>query len=124
MAYLTLDKLKPAAVDKIKAFLDEVMYNYGDKIHSIHITGTAITDDFGVYDTRVYDIRGNCFAGRRFSSLRHSGRFYRCRRLLGGSRLHLAYKDHILAAELRRRRCNDAVNRRVGTTSQPILVAG
>jgi len=46
MAYLTLNKLKPAAVDKIKAFLDEVMYNYGDKIHSIHITGTAITEDF------------------------------------------------------------------------------
>jgi hypothetical protein len=53
MAYLTLDKLKPAAVDKIKAFLDEVMYTYGDKIHSIHVTGTAITDDF---DEKVSDV--------------------------------------------------------------------
>ena len=31
---------------KFKPFLDVVLNNYKDKIHSIHITGSALTEDF------------------------------------------------------------------------------
>jgi len=46
MPDLTLDKLKLTAAEKIRPFLEEVLAGYQEKIHSIHITGTAITDDF------------------------------------------------------------------------------
>ncbi len=46
MSGLSLDKLNPAAKNIIKPFLDEVLEKYGQKIHSIHVTGTALTDDF------------------------------------------------------------------------------
>jgi len=53
MPDLTLDALKPAAARKIKPFLEEMLAGYREKIHSIHITGTAVTDDF---DEKVSDI--------------------------------------------------------------------
>ncbi len=53
MSDLTLEKLKPAAAKKIRPFLDELLTSYRDQIHSIHITGTAITDDF---DERISDL--------------------------------------------------------------------
>ena len=46
MPDLNLDQLKPIAAKKIKPFIYEILDKYSDKIHSIHITGTAITDDF------------------------------------------------------------------------------
>jgi hypothetical protein len=46
MPELTLDKLKPEAAGKVKPFLDDVLAGYREKIHSIHVTGTAVTDDF------------------------------------------------------------------------------
>lgn len=46
MPELTLDELKPEAAGKVKPFLDEVLAGYREKIHSIHVTGTAVTDDF------------------------------------------------------------------------------
>ncbi|MBN2319399.1 MAG: hypothetical protein JXR49_10000 [Acidobacteria bacterium] len=53
MPDLALDKLKPAAAKKIKPFLEEMLAGYREKIHSIHITGTAITDDF---DEKISDV--------------------------------------------------------------------
>jgi len=41
-----LDKLHSVARQRIAPFLKEVLNNYQEKIHSIYITGTAITDDF------------------------------------------------------------------------------
>ncbi len=46
MPDVILDKLKPLAAERIKPFLTEILSRYEEKIHSIHITGTAITDDF------------------------------------------------------------------------------
>ncbi|GBD96030.1 MAG TPA: hypothetical protein ENG83_15255 [Nitrospirae bacterium] len=46
MPDLTLEKLKPVAAKKIKPFLEEILVKYQEKIHSIHVTGTAVTDDF------------------------------------------------------------------------------
>ena len=46
MADLALNNLKPTAAKIIKPFLDEVLDKYGQKIHSIHVTGVALTDDF------------------------------------------------------------------------------
>ncbi len=46
MLTLSLEKLKPVAAKNIKPFLDEILDKYHAKIHSIYITGTAITDDF------------------------------------------------------------------------------
>lgn len=53
MPDITLDNVKPAAAKKIRPFLDEVLAGYQEKIHSIHITGTAITDDF---DEKISDV--------------------------------------------------------------------
>lgn len=46
MFTLSMEKLKPVAVKNIRPFLDEILEKYHAKIHSIYITGTAITDDF------------------------------------------------------------------------------
>jgi hypothetical protein len=53
MSDLDLKKLKPSAAVKIKPFLEEILGNYQEKIHSINVTGTAITDD---YDEKVSDV--------------------------------------------------------------------
>ena len=46
MSELNLAKLNTLAANKIKPFLDEVLGRDKDKIHSIHVTGTATNDDF------------------------------------------------------------------------------
>lgn len=46
MSNVILDKLHPVARERIAPFLEKVLSNYQEKIHSIYITGTAITDDF------------------------------------------------------------------------------
>lgn len=56
MPDLTLDKLKPAPAEKIKPFLDEILSKYEEKIHSIHITGSAVTDDFDPKSSDVNSI--------------------------------------------------------------------
>jgi hypothetical protein len=53
MPDLSLDKLKTAISKRIKPFLEEILTKFSDKIHSIHITGTAITNDF---DEKVSDV--------------------------------------------------------------------
>ncbi len=53
MPDLTLEKLKPEAANRIKPFLNEILDGYQDRIHSIHVTGTAITDDF---DEKASDV--------------------------------------------------------------------
>jgi hypothetical protein len=53
MPDLTFDELKPAAARRILPFLDEILKGYQGKIHSIHVTGTAITDDF---DEKMSDV--------------------------------------------------------------------
>jgi len=53
MSELNFEKLNSLAAKKIKPFLDEVLSRYKDKIHSIHITGSATNDDF---DEKVSDV--------------------------------------------------------------------
>ena len=53
MSDLDLKKLKPSAATKIKPFLEEILVKYQEKIHSINVTGTAITDD---YNEKVSDV--------------------------------------------------------------------
>jgi hypothetical protein len=53
MADLNLEKLKPAASGRIRPFLNEILEKYMQKIHSIHITGTALTED---YEDKVSDV--------------------------------------------------------------------
>ncbi len=53
MSDLSLEKLKPAAAERIKPFLNELLSLSRNKIHSLHITGSAITDDF---NPKVSDI--------------------------------------------------------------------
>jgi hypothetical protein len=53
MPDLVLDKLKPGASERIQPFLEEVLSKDKGKIHSIHITGSSITDDF---DPKVSDV--------------------------------------------------------------------
>lgn len=44
--------MKEEAADRFKPFLDVVLNNYKNKLHSIHVTGSALTEDFnpGVSD--------------------------------------------------------------------------
>lgn len=47
MLTLTLEKLKPLVAKNIKPFIDEITINYYQRdIHSIYVTGSAVTDDF------------------------------------------------------------------------------
>lgn len=56
MSDLALEKLRPAAAKKIRPFLEEILSKYKDKIHSIHITGTAVTDDFDEKTSNVNSV--------------------------------------------------------------------
>lgn len=53
MIDLSLEKLNPTALEKVKPFLQDLLSEYQEKIHSIHITGSAITVDF---DVKVSDV--------------------------------------------------------------------
>jgi hypothetical protein len=53
MPDLKLEKLNPVAEKQIRPFFNEILGHYEEKIHSIHITGTAITEDF---DEKVSDV--------------------------------------------------------------------
>lgn len=53
MPVLKLEKLHPDAKDRIRPFLEEVLNKYDENIHSIYITGTAITED---YDPKHSDV--------------------------------------------------------------------
>jgi len=41
-----LDNIKPVVSEKIKPFLEEVLLNYSDNVHSIHIVGSSLTEDY------------------------------------------------------------------------------
>ncbi len=56
MVEIKLEKLNSVAAEKIKPFLEEILSKYHEKIHSIHVTGTAITEDFDVKRSDVNTI--------------------------------------------------------------------
>jgi hypothetical protein len=53
MPDLMLGKLKSVPAQTIKPFFEEILGKYRDKIHSILVTGTAVTDDF---DPKISDV--------------------------------------------------------------------
>lgn len=53
MPDLNLEKIKPVARERIKPFLEEILSKHTEKIHSIHVTGTAVTDNF---DPKTSDV--------------------------------------------------------------------
>ena len=53
MPDLMLGKLKSASAETIKPFFEEILGKYRDKMHSILVTGTAVTDDF---DPKISDV--------------------------------------------------------------------
>jgi hypothetical protein len=53
MENLMLDKLKPIAAEKINPFLKEILLSYTDNMHSIHIVGSSLTED---YNEKTSDI--------------------------------------------------------------------
>lgn len=56
MPNINLAKLNPVAREKITPFLEEILNKYLGKIHSIHVTGTCITDDFDIKRSDVNSI--------------------------------------------------------------------
>ncbi len=48
--------IKDEALTKFKPFLDIVLNKYKDKIHSIHITGSALTEDFNPNSSDINSI--------------------------------------------------------------------
>lgn len=46
MSSVNLSKLNETASERVRPFIEEILSGYRDRIHSIYITGTAITDDF------------------------------------------------------------------------------
>lgn len=48
--------IKDEALTKFKPFLDVVLNKYKDKIHSIHITGSALTEDFNPNSSDINSI--------------------------------------------------------------------
>jgi hypothetical protein len=57
MPDMKLDNLNPSASKRIKPFFDDILNSYKDRIHSIYVTGTAITEDF---DEKVSDVNSVC----------------------------------------------------------------
>ena len=58
MADLNLGNLNPCAAKKISPFFIEILGQYRELIHSIHVTGTAITAD---YDEKASDVNTYMF---------------------------------------------------------------
>lgn len=56
MLNINLEKLNPYAAEKIKPFFQEILGKYHENIHSIYVTGTAITDDFDIKRSDVNSI--------------------------------------------------------------------
>ena len=56
MLNISLEKLNPHAAEKIKPFFQEILGKYHENIHSIYVTGTAITDDFDINRSDVNSI--------------------------------------------------------------------
>lgn len=56
MFKLTFERLKPIVAEKIKPFAEEVLGKCHDNIHSIHITGTAVTEDFNAKRSDINSI--------------------------------------------------------------------
>jgi len=46
MAVIKLEKLSPVVSERVKPFLQEMLNGYPDNIHSIHIVGSSLTQDF------------------------------------------------------------------------------
>ncbi|MEJ2696711.1 MAG: hypothetical protein P8013_08675 [Candidatus Sulfobium sp.] len=53
MISLRLEKLSPLVEEKVRPFLAEILRGYRDDIDSIHLTGSAVTED---YDEKTSDI--------------------------------------------------------------------
>ncbi|MFQ5454923.1 MAG: hypothetical protein ACE5EA_01815 [Nitrospirota bacterium] len=56
MSNLNLERLNPVIREKFSPFLEEILNRYRENIHSIHVTGTAITDDFNTKRSDVNSI--------------------------------------------------------------------
>ncbi|MDH4231286.1 MAG: hypothetical protein OEW04_04560 [Nitrospirota bacterium] len=46
MAAIKLERLSPVVSERVKPFLQELLSGYPDNIHSIHIVGSSLTQDF------------------------------------------------------------------------------
>lgn len=46
MVDLKSEGLSPAVIEKMRPFIAEIVDSYSDNIHSIHIVGSAVTEDF------------------------------------------------------------------------------
>jgi predicted nucleotidyltransferase len=53
MGKLVLDKLKPMVSEKIRPFIEEILDNYSGNVHSVHIVGSSLTED---YNEKTSDI--------------------------------------------------------------------
>jgi len=56
MSNINLEKLNLHAAKKIKPFFQEILDKYPENIHSIYVTGTAITDDFDIKRSDINSI--------------------------------------------------------------------
>jgi len=56
MSNISLEKLNPHATERIKPFFQDILGRYQENIHSIYVTGTAITDDFDIKRSDVNSI--------------------------------------------------------------------
>lgn len=56
MLNLNLEKLNPHAAERIRPFFQDILDQYQENIHSIYVTGTAITDDFDIKRSDINSI--------------------------------------------------------------------
>lgn len=56
MFNLNLERLNPGAAERVQPFLEEILNQYYENIHSICIMGTAITDDFDIKSSDINSI--------------------------------------------------------------------
>lgn len=53
MISLKLERISGAVAEKVRPFLEEILQGYSDNIDSIHLTGSAVTED---YNEKTFDI--------------------------------------------------------------------
>ena len=56
MLQLKLDSLSTVVSQKIKPFIDEISNKYTENVHSIHIVGSAVTEDFNVKKSDINSV--------------------------------------------------------------------
>ncbi len=53
---IKLDRQLPVIAERIRPFIEDILKGYSDNIHSVHLTGSSVTEDFNVKTSDINSI--------------------------------------------------------------------